>query len=118
MLTQMPMPIRRPAPALPVIPPQDLRASPNVPRLTLQPHNAASVLELSRSLEFEHEVRHEVTLQVMRWFGVGDADERWKMDVVKVVRRISLGILRQYKVGFERFVFPPFDPNFGSGWYL
>jgi sister chromatid cohesion protein DCC1 len=33
-----------------------------------QPHNAASVLELSRSLEFEHEevqVRREVTLQVM-----------------------------------------------------
>ncbi len=43
-----------------------------------QPHNAASVLELSRSLEFEHEVRREVTLQVMRWFGqVDDADELW-----------------------------------------
>jgi sister chromatid cohesion protein DCC1 len=47
-----------------------------------QPHNAASVLELSRSLEFEHEVQREVTLQAMRWFGqVDDADERWKMDV-------------------------------------
>jgi sister chromatid cohesion protein DCC1 len=45
-----------------------------------QPHNAASVLELSRSLEFKHEVRREVTLQVMGWFGqVDDADERWKM---------------------------------------
>ena len=66
-----------------------------------QPYDAASVLELSRSLEFEHEVRREVTLQVMRWFGhVDDADERWKMDVVKVVRQIGLGILRQYKVGF------------------
>jgi len=55
----------------------------------------------------------------MRWFGqVGDADERWKMDVVKVVRRIGLGILRQYKVGFERFIFPPFDPNFVSDWCL
>jgi hypothetical protein len=87
-----------------------------------QPHNAASVLELSRSLEFEHEVRREVTLQVMRWFGqVDDADERWKMDVEKVVRQVGLGILRQYKVGFgERFFSPSsnhssFDPNFVSG---
>jgi hypothetical protein len=74
-----------------------------------QPHNAASVLELSRSLEFEHEVRREVTLQVMRWFGqVDDADERWKMDIEKVVRQVGLGILRQYKVGFgERFFSRP-----------
>jgi len=69
-----------------------------------QPHDVASVLELSRSLEFEHEVRREVTLQVMRWFGqVDDADERWKMDVEKVVRQVGLGILRQYKVRIERF---------------
>ena len=67
-----------------------------------QPHNAASVLELSRSLEFEHEVRREVTLQVMRWFGrVDDAGERWEMDVEKVVRQVGLGILRHYKVGFR-----------------
>jgi len=71
-----------------------------------QPHNAASVLELSRSLEFEHEVRREVTLQVMRWFGqVDDADERWKMDVEKVVRQVGLGILRQYKVGLGEHSF-------------
>jgi hypothetical protein len=54
----------------------------------------------------------------MRWFGqVDDADERRKMDVEKVVRQVGLGILRQYKVGFEPFFFPPFDPNFVSGWY-
>jgi hypothetical protein len=61
-----------------------------------------------------------VTLQVMRWFGhVNDVDERWKMDVEnsKAVCQVSLGILRRYKVGFERFFFPPFDPNFVSGWY-
>jgi len=33
-----------------------------------QPHDAAPILDLSRSLEYEHEVRREVTLQVMRWF--------------------------------------------------
>ena len=64
-----------------------------------QPHDAASILELSRSLEYEHEIRREVTLQVMRWFGeVSDADELWKVDVEKVVRQVGLGILRQHKV--------------------
>src|SRR5260370_31077742 len=68
-----------------------------------QPHDAASVLELSRSLEFEHEVRRDVTLQVMRWFGeVDDADERWKVDTEKVVRQIGLGILHQHKVRIRR----------------
>ena len=74
-----------------------------------QPHNAASVLELSRSLEFEHEVRHEVTLQVMHRFGqVDDADEWWetRMDVEKVVRQVGLGILRQYnKASFGEHFF-------------
>jgi sister chromatid cohesion protein DCC1 len=77
-----------------------------------QPHNAVSVLELSQSLEFEHEVRREVTLQVIRLFGkIDDADERWKMDVEKVVRQVVLGILRQYKVRFERFFFPALIPR-------
>ena len=63
------------------------------------PHDAASVLDLSRSLEYEHEVRREVILQVMRWFGEVDAaDALWKMDVEKVVRQVGLGILRQHKV--------------------
>ena len=40
------------------------------------------------SLEFENEVQREVTSQVIHWFRFGwvdDADERWKMDVRKVV---------------------------------
>ena len=65
-----------------------------------QPHDAASVLELSRSLEYEHEVRRKVSLQVMHWYGEIDAtDELWKMDVEKVVRQVGLGVLRQHKVG-------------------
>ena len=99
-----------------------------------QPHNAAPVLELSRSLEFEHEVRREMLLQVMRWFGqVDDANKRWKMDVEKVVRQVGVGILRQYKLRFEFlflfyfiffvFHFSPalissFEPNFVSGTLL
>src|ERR1700733_9341050 len=81
MLTRMPMPIhiRRPAPALPPYLHKILELL-MYPGSLSQLHNAASVLELSRSLEFENEVRREMTLQVMRWFGqVDDAGERWKM---------------------------------------
>ena len=72
-----------------------------------QSRSSASVLELCRSLEYEHEVRREVTLQVMRWFGEVDAaDELWKMDVEKVVRQVGLGILRRHKVGVNVFHHP------------
>ncbi|KAI9442354.1 sister chromatid cohesion protein Dcc1 [Lactarius indigo] len=61
-----------------------------------QPHDAASVRELSRPLEEEHEVKREVTLQVMRWFGQVDVEnESWNVDVEKVVRQVGLGVLRQ-----------------------
>jgi len=63
-----------------------------------QPHDAASVSVLSQSLEREHEVKREVTLQVMRWFGEVDAEnELWNVDVEKVVRQVGLGVLRQHK---------------------
>ena len=101
----MSVPSGRRAHALPDVPPQDPRTLPKVPRLTLQPQNA--VLKLSRSLEFEHEVRREdgiaggafrATIR-MKW---------WKMDVEKMVRQVGWGILRQYKVGFsQRFSFSP-----------
>ncbi len=64
-----------------------------------QPHEAASVRELSQSLEYEHEVKREVTTQVMRWFGeVDDEDETWNVDVESVVRQIGVGVLRRHKV--------------------
>jgi hypothetical protein len=65
-----------------------------------QAHDAASVSVLSQTLEREHEVKREVTLQVMRWFGEVDAEnESWNVDVEKVVRQVGLGVLRQHKVG-------------------
>ena len=55
------MPIRRPCSALP----DDLHKTLELLLMYLvslsQPYHAASVLELSRSLEFKHEVRREVT---------------------------------------------------------
>ena len=66
-----------------------------------QPHDAASVLELSSALESEHDVRREVTLQIMQWFGdVGGAkgEQLWNMDGSGVVRQIGLGLLRNHKV--------------------
>ena len=86
-----------------------------------QPHNPLSVPELARSLELEHEVRREVTLQVTRWFGqVNDTDQRWKMEVEKVARQGGLDTVASASVqGLlgERCLFPPsnvssFNPNF------
>ena len=89
-----------------------------------QPQNAASVLGLSRSHEFEHEVQREVTLQVMHWFGQVDvADERSKMVVEKVARQDCVKsawvyILRQYrdKVGFSKRLF--FFPTLMSRYFV
>ncbi|KAH9961376.1 sister chromatid cohesion protein Dcc1 [Russula dissimulans] len=83
-----------------------------------QTHDAASVVELSRSLEYEHEVRREVVLQVMRWFGeVDTANELWKVDVEKVVRQVGLGILRQRKARAMRFQSDPIsEDDFMAKW--
>jgi hypothetical protein len=114
--------VRRPAAALPDVPPQDPRAPPDVSHLMIslsQPHNAASVLELSRSLEFEHEVRHEVTLQVMRWFGqIDDGDERWEMDgwCIKSAWVFCVNTrLVSASVFFPTSNLSLFDPNFVFG---
>ena len=78
-----------------------------------QPLDAASVRELSQPLEYEHEVKRVVTLQVMRWFGEVDAEnELWNVDVEKVVRQVGLGVLRQHKVLFYYYYLcDPFLPS-------
>ncbi|THH18790.1 hypothetical protein EW146_g2256 [Bondarzewia mesenterica] len=48
-----------------------------------QPHDAASVTDLSLSLEDEHEIKREVVMQVMGWFG-DLSGAKWKMDVEAV----------------------------------
>jgi hypothetical protein len=79
-----------------------------------QPHNAASVLELSRSLEFEHEVRREAALQVMRWFGqVDDANERWEVGIEKVERQsVSAFCVNTRSVSASVVFFPALNPFF------
>ncbi|VDB96177.1 unnamed protein product [Peniophora sp. CBMAI 1063] len=65
-----------------------------------QPHDAASVVELASALESEHDVRREVTVQIMQWFGdVSGAkgEQLWSMDVSGVVRQIGLGLLRNHR---------------------
>ncbi|KAI0276393.1 hypothetical protein BGY98DRAFT_935108 [Russula aff. rugulosa BPL654] len=97
-LTRVPMtmPIRRPRPLSPTCLHKILELLLMYYLVSLsQPHNSASVLELSRSLEFEHEVRRGK---------VPDADERWKMDVEKVVCQVGLGIPRQYKTPLSNII--------------
>jgi sister chromatid cohesion protein DCC1 len=64
------------------------------------------VKEVVDALAEEYEVRREVGRQVLGWFGkitggVGEGEERWKMDVEGVVKEVGLGILRNHKVRFR-----------------
>ena len=66
-----------------------------------QPHDAASVVELASALESEHDVRREVTLQIMQWFGEvsgAKGEQLWNMDISGVVRQVGLGLLRNHRV--------------------
>jgi len=60
-------------------------------------YDSASVRILADTLQDEHDIRPQVTKQVMGWFG--DVDEhRWRMDVPPVLKQVGLGILRTYRV--------------------
>ncbi|CAL1707413.1 unnamed protein product [Somion occarium] len=60
------------------------------------PHQAAPLVALSSALETDHEIRRDVSEQVMAWFGQID-DGIWKLDVNATVKEVGLGILRAYK---------------------
>jgi sister chromatid cohesion protein DCC1 len=48
-------------------------------------------------LHDDHDIRPQVTKQVMAWFG--DVDEHhWRMDVPSVLKQVGKGILRAYRV--------------------
>jgi sister chromatid cohesion protein DCC1 len=61
------------------------------------PHDAAPVDELVSTLANDHEVAHDVTKQVLSWFGEVDAG-KWNMDVKSVVKEIGLNLLRRHRV--------------------
>jgi sister chromatid cohesion protein DCC1 len=67
--------------------------------LSLRPQDAPAE-ELALELEQEHEIKREVTTQVMSWFGLLDG-ESWKMNVPIVLAQIGLGILGAYEVRFR-----------------
>ena len=68
------------------------------------PHTAASISTLVSALEDDHDIRRDITRQVMAWFGQLDNDNGvWEMDVGAVVREVGLGILRAYRVPFPLF---------------
>lgn len=60
-------------------------------------HKSAPANKLVSILEHEHEVKANVTRQVMAWFGEVNGGT-WKVDVDATVREVGLGILRTYKV--------------------
>ena len=64
-------------------------------------HQAAPVDDLVSALADEHDVPHDVSNQVMSWFGQVE-EGTWKVDVDAVAAEIGLGIIRHYKVPFCR----------------
>ncbi|KAF8351391.1 hypothetical protein F5887DRAFT_1194907 [Amanita rubescens] len=60
------------------------------------PHDAAPVDELVSTLANDHEVAHDVTKQVLSWFGEVDAG-KWNMEVKSVVKEIGLNLLRSHR---------------------
>ncbi|TFY76699.1 hypothetical protein EWM64_g7313 [Hericium alpestre] len=61
-----------------------------------QDHQSAAVTDLIRSIEDDHDIKREVIIQVMEWFGKVSSN-KWRMDVEAVVTQVGLGILRHYK---------------------
>lgn len=62
-----------------------------------QKQDSASVRLLADTLQDDHDIRPQVTKQVMSWFG--DVDEHlWRMDVPSVLKQVGMGILRTYRV--------------------
>src|SRR6266550_7485853 len=61
------------------------------------PHDATPVDELVSTLANDHEVAHDVTKQVLSWFGEVDAG-KWNMDIKAVVKEIGLNLLRRHRV--------------------
>jgi hypothetical protein len=52
---------------------------------------------LADVLQDDHEIKPQVTKQVMAWFG--DVDEyHWRMDVPSVLKQVGMDILRAYRV--------------------
>jgi sister chromatid cohesion protein DCC1 len=49
------------------------------------------------ALEDDHEIKRDVTTQVMTWFGEINLG-KWKMNVEDVLKQVGLGILRVYRV--------------------
>jgi sister chromatid cohesion protein DCC1 len=60
-------------------------------------HQAAPAEDLVWTLEHEHEVKADVTRQVMTWFGQV-SEGLWSVDVDATVKEVGLGILRAYRV--------------------
>ncbi|KAG8936796.1 hypothetical protein FRC03_007606 [Tulasnella sp. 419] len=58
------------------------------------------VKKLTEELFYEHEVAQNLTPQVCHWFGdvfTQNGEEKWTMDVEKVVRQIGLSVLIQHR---------------------
>ncbi|TDL26230.1 hypothetical protein BD410DRAFT_572988 [Rickenella mellea] len=66
-----------------------------------QSPDAASAVDLADALENDHEIRRDISMQVMSWFGELSSEAvksamKWKADIEAIVRQVGLGILRAH----------------------
>ncbi|THH00140.1 hypothetical protein EW026_g2332 [Hermanssonia centrifuga] len=59
-------------------------------------HASAPVEELAAALEDDHDIKRDISRQVMTWFGEVK-NGRWQLDVNATIKEVGLGILRTYK---------------------
>ncbi|KAI5123696.1 hypothetical protein M0805_001723 [Coniferiporia weirii] len=62
---------------------------------------AAPATDIAESLQYDHEIPRDVSLQVMAWFGdlspsIPDG-KTWKMDMDRVVAQMGIGILSEHR---------------------
>lgn len=72
------------------------------------PLDAASVADITETLESDHDISSEVTQQVMSWFGKitrsSSTETVWDANVENIVRQLGIGLLSGYRVRFARFI--------------
>ena len=58
-------------------------------------------IDVAETLQADHDVRPEITYQIMSWFGAVstvDGKKTWCMDEVKVIRQLGIGLLSGHRV--------------------
>lgn len=63
--------------------------------------SSAPATDIAETLQADHDVRPEITYQVMSWFGIVTTEgstKTWCMEEAKIVRQLGIGLLSGHRV--------------------